>query len=145
MNLIKQIEKWGDEHRPAWLDYVRILLGILLFLKGISFISDTTQLLNLISGMKMEIAPIILIHFVAFANLFCGTLITFGLVTRFAAVLQIPILLVAVFAVNARQGFSFLNSELWLSIAVLLLLILFWVVGSGKLSSDEWMKTHKMT
>jgi putative oxidoreductase len=32
------------------------------------------------------------------------------------------------------------NSELWLSVLVLFLLILFWVIGSGPLSVDEGLK-----
>ncbi|OYX97029.1 MAG: DoxX family protein, partial [Sphingobacteriia bacterium 35-40-5] len=69
-----------------------------------------------------------------------GVLITLGLVTRFAAVIQIPILLGAVFFVNLTKGFSPLNSELWLSVLVLMLLILFWIVGSGPYSVDQWLK-----
>jgi putative oxidoreductase len=144
MNIIQRIENWGTENRPAWLDYVRIALGILIFSKGISFISDFPNLLSLINGSKMEMFPIFAIHCVAFAHLVGGILIAFGLVTRFAAVVQIPILFAAVFFVNIRQGFSFLNSELWLSIITLLLLTLFWIVGSGKYSADVWVNDHKM-
>jgi putative oxidoreductase len=49
-------------------------------------------------------------------------------------------LIIAVFFVNLSRGFSVLNNELWLSILVLLLLVLFWVVGSGPLSVDQAMK-----
>ncbi|SES10577.1 DoxX family protein [Pedobacter rhizosphaerae] len=146
MNVIRKIEHWGDVHHAKWLDYLRILLGLIIFGKGVSFISDTTTLQNLItennvfgfSGMMISMA----IHVVAFAHLVGGILITLGLVTRFAVVIQIPILISAVFFVNLTQGFSMLNSELWLSVIVLFLLILFWVVGSGPLSVDESFK-HK--
>jgi uncharacterized membrane protein YphA (DoxX/SURF4 family) len=85
----------------------------------------------------------LIIHIVAFAHLVGGLLINLGLLTRFAAVVQIPILVGAVFFVNIWRGFSPLNSELWLSVLVLFLLILFWIVGSGRYSLDYWMKTHK--
>jgi uncharacterized membrane protein YphA (DoxX/SURF4 family) len=55
-------------------------------------------------------------------------------------VVQIPILLFAVFFVNLTPGFSSPNSELWFSVLVLFLLIMFWVVGSGPLSADAEMK-----
>lgn len=147
MNVIRKIEHWGDAHQTKWLDYLRIILGLVIFGKGVSFISDTSVLQNLItqnnvfgfSSMMISVA----IHVVAFAHLVGGILITLGLVTRFAVVIQIPILLFAVFFINLAPGFSMPNSELWLSIVVLLLLIIFWVVGSGPLSVDEGMK-HKV-
>lgn len=87
------------------------------------------------SAMMWSVA----IHIVGFVHLVGGLLIAIGLLTRFAAVIQIPILLCAVLFVNLAQGFSALNSELWLSIIVLLLLVLFWVIGSGPFSVDQAM------
>ncbi|MFC3560664.1 DoxX family protein [Pedobacter jamesrossensis] len=147
MNVIRKIEHWGDVHQTKWLDFLRIILGLVIFGKGISFISDTSTLQNLItennvfgfSGVLISVA----IHIVAFAHLVGGILITLGLVTRFAVVIQIPILLFAVFFVNLTKGFSMPNSELWLSILVLFMLILFWVIGSGPLSVDDGLKNKK--
>ena len=147
MNTVQRIEHWGDDHHAKWLDVVRIVLGILILSKGISFVSDTEVLQRLFvqnrvysfSGLML----MALTHVVAFAHLVGGILIVLGLVTRFAVVIQIPILVGAVFFVNISGGFSALNSELWLSVIVLFLLILFWVVGSGPYSVDHWMKTHK--
>lgn len=145
MNIVRKIEHWGDAHHAKWLDFLRIALGLVIFGKGVSFVSDTTLLQNLItqnnvfgfSGMMISVA----IHLVAFAHLVGGILITIGLVTRFAVVIQIPILLFAVFFVNSIQHFSAVNSELWLSVVVLLLLILFWIMGSGPFSVDESLKS----
>jgi len=147
MNVIRKIEHWGDVHQSKWLDYLRIILGLIIFGKGVSFISDTSVLQNMItqnnvfgfSGMLITVA----IHVVAFAHLVGGVLITLGLVTRFAVVIQIPILVFAVFFVNLTPGFSGPNSELWFSVMVLFLLIMFWVVGSGPLSVDEGLKNKK--
>lgn len=147
MNTVQKIEHWGDVHHAKWLDLIRMVLGILILSKGISFVSDTEVLQRLFvqnrvytfSGLML----MALTHVVAFAHLVGGILITIGLVTRFAVVIQIPILVGAVFFVNISGGFSPLNSELWLSVIVLMLLIMFWVVGSGPYSVDHWMKTHK--
>ncbi|WP_231459187.1 MULTISPECIES: DoxX family protein [unclassified Pedobacter] len=147
MNVIRKIEHWGDVHQTKWLDFLRIILGLIIFGKGISFISDTNTLQNLITQNNVfgfsSVLISVAIHVVAFAHLVGGILITLGLVTRFAAVIQMPILLCAVFFVNILQGFSMLNSELWLSVIVLFLLILFWVIGSGPLSVDEGLKHKK--
>jgi hypothetical protein len=37
MNLINKIRDWGDHHHPKWLDYFRIVLGMILVWKGIQF------------------------------------------------------------------------------------------------------------
>jgi len=142
MDMLNKIERWGDTHHPAWMDVVRIGLGVLLFVKGISFISDTTRLSHLISNMDFHLYSVMAVHYVAFAHIFGGFLIALGCLTRISAVFQIPILITAVFFVNIRSGFSYLNSELWLSMITLLLVITFAVIGSGRFSMDEWMKNH---
>lgn len=144
MTVIQKIEHWGDVHHAKWLDVIRIVLGVLIFSKGIAIVSNTAALQDMLlqnntygfSGLMSSLG----LHIVGFVHLVGGILITIGLLTRFAAVIQIPILIVAVFFVNLSQGFSVLNNELWLSILVLLLLVLFWVVGSGPFSVDQVMK-----
>lgn len=144
MTVIQRIEHWGDVHHAKWLDVIRIALGLLIFFKGIAIVSNTAALQDLLlqnnvfgfSGMMASLA----VHIVGFVHLVGGILITLGLLTRFAVVIQIPILLCAVFFVNLSRGFSMLNSELWLSLIVLLLLVLFWVIGSGPFSVDHQMK-----
>lgn len=142
MNVFQRVETWGDRHHPAWLDIVRIGLGVFLFIKGIGFISDTTRLTEIVNGLKIDLFPVIAVHYVAFVHIFGGFLIALGVLTRLSCLLQIPILLVAVFFVNLRQGFSYLNSELWLSLLSLILVIVFYIVGSGRFSMDEWMRQH---
>ncbi|RIV23686.1 DoxX family protein [Fibrisoma montanum] len=142
MNLLHRIEHWGDTHHPAWTDAVRIMLGMLLFLKGVSFISDTTYLSQLVGGLRFGLLPVVLVHYVAFAHLMGGFLIAMGCLTRLMALLQLPILIGAVFFVNISQGFSPLNSELWLSVIVLILLLVFLVIGSGRFSMDEYVKQN---
>ncbi|WP_460913031.1 DoxX family protein [Spirosoma areae] len=142
MNMLHRIEHWGDTHHPAWTDALRITLGIILVLKGISFISDTAYLKQLMGGMHFQLTPVIMVHYVAFAHLMGGFLIALGCLTRLMCIIQLPILIAAVFFVNIRQGFSPLNSELWLSLLALSLLLLFLVIGSGRFSMDEYVKQH---
>jgi uncharacterized membrane protein YphA (DoxX/SURF4 family) len=142
MTAIERIEHWGDAHHPAWLDIVRIGLGLLLFFKGMSFIADTSQLSALTEGLHFNAWSYVAVHYVAFAHLVGGLLITLGCLTRLASAFQVPILFVAVFFTNIRNGFTAVNSELWLSLVVLVLLIIFWILGSGKFSFDEYVKNH---
>lgn len=147
MNVIQKVEHWGDAHHAKWLDIVRIVLGLIIFSKGIALISDTGQQQELLFKNSVfgfsEMMASVAIHVVAFAHLVGGILITIGLVTRFAVVIQIPILICAVLFINISNGFSALNSELWLSLIVLCLLILFWVVGSGPFSVDHQIRKKR--
>lgn len=147
MNIIQKVEHWGDLHHAKSLDIVRIALGLLILSKGIAFISQTNVqqewiLQNNTFGFSGLMA-VGLLHVVAFIHLVGGLLIIMGLVTRFAVVIQIPILIGAILFVNSTRGFSFLNSELWLSVIVLLLLVLFWVIGAGPYSVDYLMKQRR--
>ena len=53
-------------------------------------------------GESMQISPFVVAHYVVVAHLLGGFLIAIGLLTRVAVVSQIPVLLGAVFIVNAR-------------------------------------------
>lgn len=147
MNLVQKIEHWGDVHHAKWLDMIRIVLGLLILTKGISFASDTAAqrdwMVNSGTFAFSGLMAMVVVHTVALAHIVGGALIAMGLITRLAVVVQIPILLGAVFFVNLTKGFSPLNSELWLSLLVLMLLILLWIVGSGPYSVDHWMKEHR--
>jgi putative oxidoreductase len=128
--------------QPAWLTILRVAVGIILIWKGINFIRDTTALKSLIEqtgiGIFTQYAGALALA-VTILTLLCGFFITVGLFTRIAAIVQIPIILVAIFFVNMKDidqnGF-----ELVLTIVVLFLLILFARRGSGVLSADEYFR-----
>ncbi len=131
-------------NQPAWLTVVRIILGLILFWKGIVFIRDTEYLKSLLEhsgiGVFSKNAET-LTFIVAYLTLLCGLLILCGLFTRTSSIVQIPILLIAIIFVNSKNlGQS--TSELILSIVVFLLLILFAIKGSGALSADEFFRTY---
>ncbi|PPK99648.1 DoxX family protein [Parapedobacter indicus] len=143
MNVIERIEHWGDAHHPRWLDVVRIALGIVIFLKGVTFLADTESLRQLIEQTHIKIYTWGIVHYIAFAHLVGGILIAIGLLTRVAIGFQLPVLIGAVFFINSTRGFSFLNSELWISLVVLVLLVIFFVIGSGPYSLDHQMRERR--
>lgn len=142
MNLLYSIEKWGDTHHPKWLDFIRMLLGIFLFIRGVLFINNMDQLSALMTKSEFlgSMSLGVLAHYVVFAHIVGGALVAFGLLTRLACLVQIPVLLGAVFFINSDSGIISLNEGLWLSILVLALLIFFLVSGSGPISVDEQMR-----
>lgn len=144
MNTLTKIEHWADSHHPNWIDIIRIALGLTILLKGIFFTRNIGDLLQLMERADLLFVSLGVAHYIAFAHLVGGILIAMGLVTRFAIIFQLPILLLAVFLVNVKQGFFTVsnNLEFELSLVVLILLVVFLIYGSGKWSVDNWMKNH---
>lgn len=135
-------EKTSDQ--PVWLTGLRILLGFILIWKGIVFIRDISLLELLIqeSGIGVFSRNAQVLSFIiSYLSLLCGLFIGTGLFTRTSSIVQIPILIVAVFFVNSHDmgegGF-----ELVLSIITLVLLIVFAIKGSGALSADEFFRSY---
>jgi putative oxidoreductase len=142
MGMLHQIEHWGATHHPKWLVVLRVALGICLFIKGISFISDTADLQQLLSGSNFTHSFPWLAYIIAWVHLFGGFMIIIGLLTRFAVLIQIPILLGAVLFVNLSANPFSSSSEFGFSLAVLLLLFIFLVEGGGPLSLDNYFKQN---
>ncbi|MCW3116180.1 MAG: DoxX family protein [Chitinophagaceae bacterium] len=133
MNLLQRLEYWGDRHHPGWMDIVRIALGIFLFYKAIDFLNNMSDLISLMSS-QLSFGYFVYFlagHYVVFAHLLGGILLIFGVLTRFACLIQIPVLLGAVFFVRSYGSMLRPYSELGITILVLLLLIYFLIAGNG--------------
>lgn len=137
------ISRWADRHHPLWLDYLRIVFGIFLFVVGILFISDTAALQSLIATGRFGWASMAIAHYVAFAHLVGGLLIAIGYQTRIMAALQLPILIGAVFFVDPNMGMYSGLPGFWMSLVTLILLLVFLVFGSGSFSVHRYMRTHQ--
>ena len=142
MNVIQKWEAYGETHHPAWIDSLRVLLGLIILIKGVAFIADTTALQQLIMRSGFPFTTMAVAHYVVFAHLVGGILIILGLKTRVAILFQLPILIGAIFLVNLHQGMLTGNGELLLSIFVLLLLVFFFFWGSGPVSVDSYLRRH---
>src|SRR5829696_8384640 len=145
MNYLQRIEHWGDAHHPKYLDLIRIALGIFLCFKGVEF-ANNSILLNELIGRQVPFSSLLLLllgHYIIFAHLMGGFLLALGLLTRFACLIQVPILLGAIIFVNASPVMMQPFSELIISIVVLLLLIYFLIVGNGPWSFDWFVEREK--
>lgn len=139
MNYLQRLEHWGDAHHPRYLDFVRMAFGVFLLFKGIEFARQFT-LLNETIGRHMHFNSLVLLllgHYVIFAHILGGFLIAVGLLTRFACLIQIPVLLGAIFFINTDFGNQF--PQLLLSLVALAGLVYFMVIGSGPLSLNRTM------
>jgi uncharacterized membrane protein YphA (DoxX/SURF4 family) len=136
MDLLHRLEFWGDRHHPRWMDIVRIALGVFLVYKAVDFLNNMSDLVSLMSQNTSfgSFAYILAGHYVVFVHLLGGILLIFGILTRFACVIQIPVLIGAIFFVGTNQAMLRPYSELLISIVVLLLLVYFLIAGNGPLS-----------
>ena len=127
---------------PDVFTVLRILLGLILLWKSIKFILNTSTAELLIQqtgvGAFSDNARI-LSFIVSYIGLLCGIFIFIGLMTRYMAILQVPVLIVAVFFINLKN-FCSSSFEFLLSVITLVLLILFAVKGSGRFSADEYFR-----
>ncbi len=140
MGTIKTLNKWANAHTYLPLDLLRIALGVFLFIKGISFMSDSAMLMELFKPIQNLAGGMMVIHYVAPAHFIGGILIAFGLLTRWVVIAQLPILIGAI-AINFAGEMN--TNNLILAIVILLVCGFFLFYGSGKNSLDYYFKMQK--
>ena len=143
MNVTENIDHWAEKHHPLVLEYLRMALGIFIFAKGVMFLSDSREIQEMLARSRFEGYAMGMEHLIAFAHLAGGPMIAMGLKTRFAAIVQIPILLGAVFFTSFGKGLYTENYHLIESIITLLLLVFYAFYGSGRLSVDHKLRDNK--
>lgn len=134
----------SDQNLISWLTYnrdmaieaLRIYLGIALFIKGVQFLTNEKVAAEFFSMLTLPFFHIFSIHVVGLVHIAGGALLAMGLITRIAALIQVPILFGAVFFVHFQQGLFTKEQNLELVILVLFLLLVFVVYGGGRLSID---------
>jgi len=141
MNATSRMRLWVESHSDVIWDLVRIYLGIGLFLKAIFYLTHRDYLLQLMDNLGTSwFAPAAIAHYVILAHLFGGLLLALGLLTRVAALVQIPVLLAAVFYIYLpKMMFLEPRQNLEFSALVLFLLLLFAAFGAGRWSLDHYL------
>lgn len=140
MGKIKTLNKWANSHTYIPLDILRVALGVFLFIKGIHFMGNSKILLDLLEPMQNLAGGMIMIHYVAPAHFIGGILIAFGLLTRWAIIAQLPILLGAII-INFAGDFNMTN--FLLATMAFLVCVFFMFYGSGKHSADYYFKMQQ--
>ena len=120
----------------------RILLGIILFAKGISFLRDKALLENLISNSitdeKFSIAGL-LIPYVHIAG---GFFIIIGLYIRVAILIQLPLIIGAIILLLKSGGKSY-QGEIIFAALILIMLIVQLAYGDGLYSWRNLLNKEK--
>lgn len=140
MNLLQRLEYWGDRHHPKWADILRFALGIFLFYKGIEFLENMGNMISRMSGFlpNSYFTLSILGHYIVFAHLVGGLMLAFGLLTRAACIMQLPILIGAIFFINQADGMFRPFSQMAITVLCLVGLIYFLIAGNGPWSVDRY-------
>jgi len=140
MNNVKSLNKWANAHTYLPVDVLRMALGVFLFMKGVYFVSNIQYLVDLISPIDKIGGGMFLLHYIAPAHLVGGILIFFGLLTRWAIIAQLPILICAI--IINFMGYMH-HQNLLLALLSLGVCVFFLIYGSGKNSADYFFKMEK--
>jgi putative oxidoreductase len=140
MDNVKKMNKWANAHTYYSLDILRIGLGVFLLIKGFSFITNSREFEDLIAPISNFMGGMLTFHYIAAAHIMGGIMIVFGLLTRWAIIAQLPILLGAVL-INFIGDMN--ANNLFLSTATFGISVFFLFYGGGKHSADYYFKMEK--
>ena len=129
-------ELWAGLHA---MDALRFFIGGALLVKGIYFIIDFAAFEELTQsiGNFQTVAA----WYVVAAHVVGGACLMIGLGGRFAAAVNIPVLLGATFFVHLSSGLFGPDQGMQFSLLVLFILGLFVWKGSGNVSVDKWLNS----
>ena len=136
MQQIKLLINWFNTNSDYAFPLIRIFLGIALLLRGIVLFVNPESITQLEGANQFywSFSYVIIMHIVG------GLFLTIGFWTRFASLLQIPVLFGAVFFVHLKEGLVKVEQSFELSVLVLVLLLIFFLFGGGALSIDNYIE-----
>ncbi|EDM28574.1 hypothetical protein LNTAR_08394 [Lentisphaera araneosa HTCC2155] len=120
---------------------LRIYLGFILLWKALDFFFNQTVFLQYFESMgQFWFAPVAWLHFVFLVHIFGGICLIGGMGTRWASMLQLPVVGSAVFLIHLPALLSSAiivnGAEATIAIFSLILLLFFSIRGSGTYSID---------
>ena len=140
MSTPNNINSWLTENREIAIELLRMYLGLGLFLKGVQFVLNKDLAHDYMNMLSFDAFEFLSIHIIIIIHIAGGILLAIGLITRIAALINIPILFGAVFFVHMQQGLFTKGQTLEFVILVLFLLFVFAVYGGGRLSVDYFLE-----
>lgn len=131
-NVIKNLNQ--NQRTPYAL--IRIFLGLALLIRGVYIFINPDAIQQIASQENL----FIWYSYIAIAHMVGGLLLTIGFFTRVGALIQIPILISALFVVHSNDGLMMGSQSFELAALVLFLLCIFMVYGSGPLALKSFLK-----
>lgn len=134
---------WFEERKDWAIEFLRMVLGIMLFLKGFSFMRNMDQLLDLVGLSTTLWVAGVFAHYIVFAHLLGGIFLTIGLITRVVALIQLPIVFGGIIALFLKFGWSDSSDSLVYTALVFMLLVMYLFYGGGRLSADYFLSRNQ--
>jgi putative oxidoreductase len=143
MKHLKSFENSPLKNADGLFALFRLILGVILMWKCVEFYLNREAFLNVIAQTGLGwLPPVAWAHFVILAHFFGGLCLLAGIATRFACILQLPILAGAVFWVHLPeilQVFEFISlAQYNLAVLTLVLLTFYSIRGAGVYSLDYY-------
>ena len=138
-DLQQLLDKLYKFRGPAF-DLLRMYLGVGLLIRGVLFIADANTFMELIGGEPGDmLRSTFLLHYVALSHFLGGFMLLAGLLSRVGALIQIPVLMGAVFVEEMNGGLTQGTQGFEIAALTLFLLVLIFLYGSGRWSSDHFL------
>jgi putative oxidoreductase len=137
------VTQWISANRDLVWELVRIYLGFALVIKGFAYMFHHRELAVAMTASGVPFAGEGFAELVSLLHIAGGLMMTFGILTRLGAAIQIPNLLGAVLFVHLKEGLFTQGGSLEFALLVLFLLSVIVVVGAGRLSIDWFFSPHK--
>jgi len=120
----------------------RVILGLTLFIKGISFIRNKVLIETLISKNAILEKLTFLNLLIPFIHILGGFFILIGIYTRIAILIQIPIIIAAIiFLFNS--GSDVYPKEIAFAVSILIMLVIYLIFGDGFYSWKNLINKEK--
>lgn len=107
MNVAHEIhrpDRVNSANNPLWMDGLRVVLGLFLFVKGIMFLEHTSDVFYIFSSSQEILSAGRASLLTSIVHIVGGLMIAFGALTRLAVLCQFPILIGAMLIVKDRKS-----------------------------------------
>lgn len=120
----------------------RVILGLTLFIKGVSFIRNKVLIETLISKNAILEKLTFLNLLIPFIHILGGFFILIGIYTRIAILIQIPIIIAAIIFLFDSGGDSYFK-EIVFAATILIMLVIYLKFGDGFYSWKNLINKEK--
>lgn len=144
MQLLKPIKEAEAKQtrKNLMLFLLRVVLGLALFVKGISFVYNQEFLEGLISNIALLEKLSFLKIIIPFIHILGGFFIIIGMYSRIMILIQLPIILAAIVLLFISAGVTYYR-EIAFALSILILLGSYLKFGDGFYSWNNLIKNEK--
>jgi len=143
MSLLNKFQEWTASHNPKWLALIRVAVGAALLLFGVDFLNNHNKFGDLLTANGFSHYNDIMWNSVPWVHIGGGFLMIIGLFTRFAAFIQMPLLIGSLIFITQKKDLFPSVTNPAITILLLVLLVVFLIEGSGTLSLAHYFKEEQ--